>query len=190
MKQRVVPAILALLLAAPAHAMSPSPTAPAAPVTEAVMADTPQTPYSESRMRIDGFDGMLMITPDADWREKWDTPPDTVPRFNISHEVSEGGQLWILPFFSNPRGDAEGQANVTCDIVVVRPDGSLSQSLLDAECMRGPLPPQPTNVFLAKQLLGFMAEPSDLRGRWIVKVTLRDKVRGVELPLQTWFDVK
>ena len=32
-----------------------------------------------SRRSVDGFGGMMIITPDADWEEKWNTPSGTSP---------------------------------------------------------------------------------------------------------------
>lgn len=45
-------------------------------------------------------------------------------------------------------------------------------------------------MFLAPAVVGYVAETSDQRGIWTFHMTLKDKVRGVELPLKTSFLVK
>lgn len=150
----------------------------------------PPTPFSESRMNRDGFDGMLLVTPDKDWQEKWNTPPEIAPSYTTTDEVKDGGELWVLPFFSNPQLDEHGNANVTCDLEVTRPDGSVSQTHKNQPCYQGPMRADPRRVYLANSAIGFIAEPTDPRGKWIVRITLRDNLRGVELPLQTSFVLK
>jgi hypothetical protein len=39
------------------------------------------TRNTESRNSVNGFGGWLVITSDADWKTKWETPSDTVSRF-------------------------------------------------------------------------------------------------------------
>ena len=44
-------------------------------------------PETEARRSLNGFGGWLLVTPDLDWREKWDTPPDTAPHFREAKSV-------------------------------------------------------------------------------------------------------
>jgi hypothetical protein len=39
-------------------------------------------------------------------------------------------------------------------------------------------------------VIKFVGDPKDLAGEWIIKVTLRDNHRHVELPLKTSFTLK
>jgi hypothetical protein len=154
--------------------------------------DTPPgkpVPKSSSRKIVQGFDGMLLVTPDADWRKKWETK-DRVPHFNQASEVHAGGKLFILTFFSNPRLNADGNTDVMCDVAVIRPDGSYSANQTDIPCLQVQLKENPRHIFLAPTVIEYVEEASDLRGEWKVEVTLKDKVRGVELPLKTSFFVR
>jgi hypothetical protein len=142
---------------------------------------------SEARSAVDGFGGWLLVTSDADWKQKWETSPNTVPRFTEAHIVPRGKHVFILTFFANAKLSSAGEADVTCDIDVVRPDGSSSVHQIDAVCFRGHVWGVPTNVYLSHPTLDFVGEPGDPAGKWLVRITLKDNVRHVSLPLKTSF---
>ncbi len=96
-------------------------------------------PNTEARNAVDGFGGWLLVTSDADWKQKWETSPNTVPHFVEAHTVARGKHVFILTFFANAKLTETGEADVTCDIDVVRPDGSSSVHQIDAVCFRGQL---------------------------------------------------
>lgn len=145
---------------------------------------------SDSSKSIDGFSGMLLVTPDKNWAEKWNTSPETVPHFSSASEVSEGNTLFMLTFFAGPGRDSAGKTNVLCDFAMIRPDGSRSIEQTDVSCFQVELKEDPSSVFLAPAVVGYLAEASDQRGTWVFHMTLKDKVRGVELSLKTSFLVK
>ena len=147
-------------------------------------------PDSPSLKSNGGFGAMVLVTPDKDWQEKWNTPPETAPRFREATDVEAGGELFILSFLVNPGVDASGMANVTCDFMVVRPDGSKSTDTTDMPCFVTKLASDPRSVYLSAASLKYVAEPADPRGVWKVRITMRDNVRGVTLPLETSFTVK
>ena len=73
---------------------------------------------------------------------------------------------------------------------MIRPDGSTSIGQTDAPCFQVELKEDSNSMFLAPAVVGYLAEASDQRGIWTFHMTLKDKVRGVELPLKTSFLVK
>lgn len=77
-------------------------------------------PNTEARSAVKGFGGWVVVTSDADWQRKWETSPDAVPRFTGANTVSRGKHLFILTFFANPELTENRDADVTCDIDVVR----------------------------------------------------------------------
>jgi hypothetical protein len=143
-------------------------------------------PNTEFRNATNGFGGWLVVTPDSDWQAKWETSPETVPRFNTAETVKRGGELFILIFFSNPKLSDNQTADVTCDIDVTRADGSSSIHQIDAVCFRGELK-TPSRIYLSAPIIRFIGEPKDPAGKWVVRVTLKDNVRHVSLPLKTSF---
>lgn len=144
-------------------------------------------PDSATKKSKDGFGAMLIITPDRDWQQKWETPPETTPEFSEADEVSDGGELFILTFLGNPKVGADGMTDVVCDFFVYRPDGSKSASEVDAPCFQAKLGQAGTGLYLTSAWLKFVAEPSDPRGTWRVEVVVKDRLRSVELPLSASF---
>ena len=138
-------------------------------------------------MPMPGFGGWVLVTPDANWQAKWETPSNTVPSFSRASEVKTGGKLFILIFFTNPKLDSSGQANVACDITLTRPDGSISTHQPNAVCFRGVLKGDPHDTYLSGPVIGFGADPGDLAGQWKVDVVLKDNNRHQSLPLKSSF---
>jgi hypothetical protein len=141
-----------------------------------------------ARKSKDGFGGWVVVTSDADWQTKWHSSPETVPRFTEAKTLKRGQSVFVLIFFSNPL-IVGGMANVTCDIDVTRPDGSVSIHQPDAACFAGLLQEDPRHVFLSAPIIRFVGEPHDPAGEWVVEVTLKDNARDVALPLKTSFNL-
>lgn len=150
-------------------------------------ADGTPASNSDARKSVNGFGGWLVITSDADWLAKWKTPPKTIPRFNGVKAVAHGNKIFGLILFSNPLPDADGNADVTCDLEVVKPDGSSAYQQTDAACFKGKLKGNRYNVHLAAPVIGFVGDPGDPSGKWQIRVVLKDDNRNVELPLKATF---
>ena len=141
-------------------------------------------PDTEFRKSVDGFGGLLVVTTDSDWQEKWDTPPEVTPNFNTTSTVKIGETVTTLIFLVNPRTNADGEAHVRCSIRVTRPDGTASVNEADQECFRGPLEPEHRhNVLLAIPFLKFVGEPTDPVGEWVTNVKLIDVHRDTSIEL-------
>jgi hypothetical protein len=144
-------------------------------------------PNTEARNAVAEFGGWLVVTSDSNWQAKWETSPGTVPTFTEAKTVARGKTIFILTFFANPKLSESGDADVTCDIDVIRPDGSSSVHQVDAVCFRGALRGPATNVYLSAPILNFVGEATDPAGKWSVRVTLKDYIRRVSVPLKTSF---
>ena len=154
-----------------------------------VTRDGKSVPNSDEMKSINGFGGWLVVTPDPDWEEKWNTSPETIPNFTEAKNVSYGEKLTILAFFINPKTDASGALDVICDIKVTRPDGTSSANTKGVQCAAGKLQGNPRNVRLSSAVIKYIGEKGDPPGEWIIEVTLADKVRGVAIPLKTHFNL-
>lgn len=144
-------------------------------------------PATEARRSINGLGGFLLVTPDTDWREKWNTPAETVPHFRQADSVARGQPLFVLIFFANPALDKEGRADLACDLTVTRPDGTVSTNQQAVECFRGEIKGGPRNTYLAAPVIGFTGDANDPAGKWVVRVVLKDKLKKAVLPLETAF---
>ena len=155
-----------------------------------VTRDGKPVPNSDAMKSINGFGGWLVVTPDQDWEEKWNTSPETIPNFSEAKDVSYGEKLTILAFYINPKINASGELGVICDIKVTRPDGSSSANAKGVKCAAGKLQGNPRNIRLTSAVIKYIGEKGDPPGEWIVEVTLTDKVRGTAIPLKTHFNLR
>ncbi|NWB95478.1 hypothetical protein HX882_06195 [Pseudomonas gingeri] len=147
-------------------------------------------PDTESRRSIGEFGGMLSITSDPDWKEKWSTPADTTPVFKEAKSITAGEKVFALIFFTNPGLNADHEVSITCDLKVTSPNGAESTNQRDAVCFQGRIQGSPKNLYLAAPVIGFVGEPSDPVGVWTVDITLKDNVRTVVMPLKATFVLK
>jgi len=149
--------------------------------------DGSPVPDTDNMKSKNGFGGWLIVTPDPDWEEKWNTPADNVPHFNEASDVNYGESLTILTFLINPAQDDRDEVDVRCDIQVVRPDNSYSINVTDVECLKGAIRGDPRNIRITSAIIKFIGEEGDLAGDWKIAITLFDKNRGTMIPLNTGF---
>jgi len=147
-------------------------------------------PQTEARRSLNGLGGSLLVTTDKDWREKWNTPAHTAPHFNEAKSITKGQQVFVLTFFAGARLDLDGNANLACDIDVMKPDGTPAIHQTDVVCAKGKILGGPYNTHLAAPVIGFSADVSDPTGTWTVRVALKDKLRDTVLPLKTSFTLE
>jgi hypothetical protein len=133
------------------------------------------------------FSGMLIVTPDKDWEQKWNTSPESIPYVAGGSTVKKGGELFVLTMLTHPQLDASGAASVSMDIDVTRPDGSSSSHAEGAVCVRGKVQGPVESLYLCGQVVDFAGEPEDPVGTWSVRIVLKDDVRRVNIPLTTSF---
>jgi len=143
---------------------------------------------TDDRKSVGGFGGWVLVTSDSNWKEKWETPSSTTPHFTTIKNVQRGKQIFVLTFFANPQLTAEGKARVTCDIDVIRPDGTPSTHQEDVICFDGTLK-DPRLTYLSGPVIGFVGDPGDPSGKWLVRIRLKDDVRHVALSLKTSFEL-
>ncbi len=146
-------------------------------------------PDADNIKSIKGFGAHLLVTPDSDWEAKWQTPEQVVPNFNEADTVELGEALTILSFYVNPMTNPAGEVLVTCDIRVIRADGSVSVDEKDLICASGKLIGSPRNIRLSPYIMNFVGEPNDPLGTWVVEVNMEDKMRNAKLALKTSFDL-
>jgi hypothetical protein len=141
---------------------------------------------TDSRRSLDGLGGWVVVTPDADWREKWNKPTVLGPTFNKARTVEKGKKIYVLIFLGNPQLGAQGEASVTCDLDVTDPAGTNAVHRTTV-CFKGIPGGPPNSVYLSSAVLEFTGEPADPSGTWTVQVALHDNVRHAVLPLKASF---
>lgn len=151
------------------------------------MSDGSKAPNTKKQKSISGFGGWLLVTPDEDWEDKWNTPQEHIPHFSEAEEVELGDVVTILPFFANPKLDANKNFRILCDIKIIKPDGSFSINEIDVPCAQGALDTDPMSIFLTQTVIKYVGEVGDPFGVWTVHFNLKDAVRNIEIPLETSF---
>lgn len=144
-------------------------------------------PYRRS---ANGLGGWLLVTDDADWQKKWDTPFENTPHFSEVDSLSIGERVTMLILISNAKRDTAGRVDVACDIRVRRADGSLSIDAKGVACLQDPGGGRTDGIALALPQIVFVGEESDPLGEWILDVKVIDRVRMVELPLRRVITLK
>lgn len=154
--------------------------------------DQAGSPYAEteSTRTLNGFAASLVVTSDADWQAKWETPADATPAFTAADHVGAGEQVFVLTFLANPALDDQHRARVECDLRVVRADGSESSYQQNIPCLSTRIDGDPRNVYLSAAVIVYRWEPSDPKGPWTVEVTAHDRLRDTHIPLRTHFTVE
>ena len=141
---------------------------------------------TDDRKSVSGFGGWVIVTSDSDWKEKWETPSTTTPSFTPARNVPRGKPIFVLTFFANPQLTDEGKAQVMCDLDVIKPNGQSSTHQENVVCFKGTLK-DPRLTYLSDPVIGFVGDPGDPPGEWLVRITLKDQVRHVAVPLKTSF---
>jgi hypothetical protein len=141
---------------------------------------------TESRKSVENFGAFVLITSDADWQKKWNTPASETPRFTEIHKLRRGEKAWVLIFFANPQQNDDKWVDVKCDIKITRPNGKVTENK-GVNAMRLQLEGPATSTFMAEPVIGFLGEESDPLGDWLFEVTLHDLNRKVSIPVKTKF---
>jgi hypothetical protein len=152
-------------------------------------ADGKPVQETEAMKSKDGFAGSLLVTSDEDWQQKWDTPAETKPSFTQASTVAYGKKIFVLTFFSNPKPNAQGLVNIRCDMQLIAPNGEVKLDQKDVTCFAGKIAGSPFNLYRVAPVLAFSGDPGDPAGTWQVRMSVRDAVRNVTLPLSTSFSL-
>jgi hypothetical protein len=179
---------LTLLLVAPALASEATTaaktTAPPSIDSASRPAPSPERPLEEiDSLDRDGFSGLLIVSSDTDWQQRWDVPGDDMPDFNTTGSVKRGDKVVVLAFAGDAQPGADGNVDVRCEIAVRGPDGRIVAGQADAVCLAG----APHHIVMTQVQVEFLAEDADPRGAYLVEYVLHDRVRGVSLPLRVKF---
>jgi hypothetical protein len=146
-------------------------------------------PDTPSQKTVSGVGAWLLVTSDEDWEAKWNTPSTNTPAFTEASTVTVGKRVFILAFVANPTRSEQGEVNVTCDFEIERPNHVITHRQ-DIECLKGKPLGSAGTLYLTKQIVGFVGEKDDPKGKWIVRITIKDLNRPVNIPLETSFTLR
>ncbi len=149
--------------------------------------DGKPVPNTDNMKSIKGFGGWLIVTPDKNWSEKWNTPSHTTPYFSEASTVNYGQQLTILTFYINPLKDEAGSVNISCGIKITRPNNTVSINDQNIPCVNGQFPGNPKSVYLSPVVIKYSGDAGDPAGDWLIETVLTDKNRDARVILTSKF---
>ncbi len=145
---------------------------------------TADTDFQKSR---NDFGAMLALTDDKKFFEDWYKPDP--PRITALTTATRMVPVHITVFFVGAGSNADGEAHVTCDVTVRKPDGSVYAEQMGLIATKGRKAPDPRMLQLAQQRMAVVIEPHDPAGTYTAEVTVTDKVKKVDLRLKERFTV-
>lgn len=145
-------------------------------------------PDAESKKSEKDFGAQLLLTEAAKFFEDWNKPE--TPQLNATDRARRMFPLHTVLVFSNPGLDQSKSADVTADIIVRKPDGSIYAEHKNLPCWKGKYVAAPFSLQLAQGRLGIRIEPNDPGGTYSVEVTIRDNIKKVQLKLRKTFVVE
>lgn len=135
-----------------------------------------------------GFGAQLWLTDKTKFFEDWNKPTPGV-MLQPTRRAIRGKPFFTVIIFVNPGVLPDGNCDVTGDIIVKKPDGTVYGEIRDANFWKK-LPSPGNDLQLAVDYLGIVIEPNDPAGRYLVEAVVRDNVKGVELILSEYFTVE
>lgn len=120
---------------------------------------------------------MVAVTRQDPSMEWWYAVPHPfAPNLSLFSSAPKGEYFSIMPIFKTYGTDSNGTANITYDIEVVRPDGSIDVSI--PNCMAHHGSAQPPNLIPSQAVVRMCFDPEDPFGEYKINVTAYDHVLG------------
>ena len=144
------------------------------------------TPNMKSK---NGFGAQLHLTQNAKFFDDWNmpgTPNLTELKNNRAHR---NVPLFSAILFVDPGTDSKGSVDVTYDIVIRKPDGSIYGEQKNAVGLKGKFDAAPHQIQLARERMGIQLDHQDPHGTYKVDLTVHDHIKKVDLPLKATFQV-
>ena len=142
------------------------------------------TPNVKSK---NGFGAQLYLTESAQFFEDWNKPE--TPNLPTLEKAHRKVPLFTAILFVDPGTDSNGSVDVTYDIVIRKPDGSIYGEQKNAVGLKGKYIVPAHDLQLAKERMGIQIDSQDPSGTYTVEVTVRDHIKKVKLPLKATFEV-
>ncbi len=145
------------------------------------------TPDTASMKAKDGFGGQFILTANEQIYAEW-AKPET-PKIEIASKLPVGKLLVPVVIYVNPKKHPDGTVDVTYDLTIIKPDGSVAREIPDIVCAKGPLSAPQYNLQLSCSEVKWGADSSDPLGRWTFRIILKDNVRGTRLQLEASVEI-
>jgi len=142
------------------------------------------TPNMKSK---NGFGAQLYLTQSTQFFEDWNKPG--TPNLKMLGKAKRNVPLFSALLFVDPGIDSTGSVDVTYDILILKPDGSIYGEQKDFAGLKGKSVVPAHSLQLAKERMGIQIDSLDPSGTYTVEITVRDHIKKVDLPLSATFEV-
>lgn len=143
---------------------------------------------SEYRKATKGFGSILVITKESDFFKKWYTPSETFEYATLK-SVKKGEYFIIAIIFINPGVSSEGNTNITYDVRINNPDGTIYADVPNLNVWNKK-PPKANMLGLSEGYLTIKMETKDQVGKYKVETIVRDNIKGVKHILSRYYSVE
>lgn len=142
---------------------------------------------TDSVKAVGNFGAQLYLVADEGFFQNWRKPE--VPTIAPVQLAVRGQPLYTVVIFYGEAQDANGLANVTYDLTVHRPDGSV---YAERKAFVGwqDLAPDMRELQLGRNYLAIDIAPNDPAGLYTVDAVVHDNIGQVNLPLKQTFVVR
>jgi hypothetical protein len=134
------------------------------------------------------FGAQLWLVQGQEFFQDWVKP--ATPNITPVTIVPRGENIYTAIIFYGITHDAAGLANVSYDITVHRPDGSIYSQYKTLIGWQGLAPQQTQTLELGRDHIAVNITESDPAGLYTVDAVVRDNVSRIELPLKQTFVVE
>lgn len=130
---------------------------------------------------------VALVDDPKEFLEEWSKPPQLrEPGLKTRTAFHRGEIVFPAIMYSTTALTPDGKANITCDLLFRRPDGSVYERMENLPVVDGK---PPKDVALGKSKAGLKIEDTDPPGRYTLKVTLTDHVRNETVEMLFEFTV-
>lgn len=140
-----------------------------------------RSPDTENIKTKDGFGAQLWLTNDEKFFDSWNKPE--TPRLTILKSTKRNEPVFVIILFINPGVNEKGKTDVTFDVSVKKPDGSIYADFKDLEVWQEKPALAKNQIQLAAKHIGIGIENEDPLGKYTIEVLVKDNIKKVELPL-------
>jgi hypothetical protein len=135
-----------------------------------------------------GFGVQFFLVEGEKFFADWEKPEP--PHFTPVSIAKRGVPICTAVIFAGAGLRKNGKADVTFDVVIRKPDGSVYGKDKDMIGAQDKIDPAPRALQLARDYMGIRIEPKDPAGTYIAEVVVKDNVKKVELRLERRFTVE
>ena len=134
------------------------------------------------------FGAQLWLTANGDFALDWKKPE--APTINPVDIAQRGTPIYSVLIFYGEGRTAAGLGNVSYDLTVMRPDGSVYERRDALIGFQNLAPTDDRELQLGRNYININVGPDDPAGVYTVTATVHDNVSRVDLPLRATFVVQ